>query len=149
MRFRSVIDLFVALVMLASWSAVTAGPKSRLSYQESFHEQVRTAFEQLLAAGDESKGRSAKEVAEQAQTIARAMTDCHMVALAAYSVPLQETAFATIERGGSYADAKMAFETALVVESAAGGARAQAVRSMIESSVELGKSCVANFKARR
>jgi len=128
---RKIFNHTVLCVLLAfSNSVFSADLEGRQKYQEAFHENTIRVLSSMTA----------EDTTIEAQ--ANKFTSCHMGALDYYSPELQKAAFDIILEGGSYADAKMAFDTALAAESSAGGEKFEKIQQMYLGAATFGKQCL-------
>jgi hypothetical protein len=124
-----------AIVLFAACVLTTAAADdAAVQYQQAFYANAMATLERMKAANPEN-ARAEKKTAQ-------VLTDCHMRVMAVYSPELRETAFAVIRKGGSYLQAKDAFNGAVATEAAAGGAREAAVKQMFEKAMVVGQECL-------
>jgi len=69
------------------------------------------------------------------------MTDCHMKSMKYFSQELQDIAYKEVANGGTYADARMSFDTELGAIAAGGGEKSNKVKNMVNNSIEAGQTC--------
>ena len=128
-KLSPVIAMFVALVCPQIVRA-SADDTAALQYQQAFYANAIATLERMKASNAEN------------QKTAQMLTDCHMRVMSVYSPKLRETAYAVISNGGTYAQAKDAFNGAVATEAAAGGEREAAVRKMFEQAMKVGDECL-------
>ena len=121
--------LFVACVF-----ATAAADNAAMQYQQAFYANAIATLARMQASNPEN--------ALVEKKTAQVLTDCHMRVMAVYSPELQEAAFAVIRKGGTYLQAKDAFNGAVATEAAAGGAREAAVKQMFEKAMVVGQECL-------
>jgi hypothetical protein len=123
-------------ICLATMAAVSAwaDDDAAMQYRQAFYANAMATLERMKA--------STPDNAVVEKKTAQVLTDCHMRVMAVYSPELQEAAFAVIQKGGSYAQAKDAFNGAVATEAAAGGAREAAVKQMFEKAMVVGQECL-------
>lgn len=146
MRHLRVATLIASVTGVFSNCAMAEQTDARAAYQEAFLQQTRVMMQQVLSASPEMAGADAEAIADRAEQLARALSKCHMEAMNFYAPELQQVAFSTIANGGTYADAKMAFESALAAEGAAGGERQEALAQMYEAAMQAGNECYVKVK---
>ena len=123
------IALFAALVCPQIVRA-SADDAAALQYQQAFYANAMATLERMKPANADN------------QKTARLLTDCHMRVMAVYSPEMREAAFAVVRNGGTYTQAKDAFNGALASEAAAGGTREAAVKQMFEKAMSVGQECL-------
>lgn len=114
--------------------AISSEPEGKQAYENAFHKNALRILKAMSAGG------STPEATIDSQS-AR-VTVCHMGALEYYSPGLQKVAYDTILNGGSYADAKMAFDEALAIEGSTGGERFDKIQEMYLNAEAFGKECL-------
>lgn len=134
--FRGVLAGLVIVSALAAASSPDDGGAAQ--YRQAFYANAKAALDRMMAS---NPGREAEESESIAKT-AELLTDCHMRVMAVYSPALQESAYAVIRNGGSYLQAKAAFNAAITTESAAGGERAAAAKQMFDKAMQVGQECL-------
>ncbi|HLQ12191.1 MAG TPA: hypothetical protein VK130_02940 [Steroidobacteraceae bacterium] len=130
--------LILGLYGTAAWSAEASGDAA---YREAFYKSILSTIKQVVSVSPDFAKDTPQEREKATTEMAKALTECHMRAMAAYSPTLQNVAYRVIAAGGSYADAKEAFDRALATEGAAGGDRAWALKAMVEKAVSIGQGC--------
>ena len=122
-------NVILLIVLLYSGLTVAYQTAGKAQYEKAFYENTKSII---------SKVSGSTDIEEQAQKY----TSCHMGAMEFYSLELQNTAFTVILGGGSFADAKMAFDTALATEGAAGGERLEKLQIMYTNAAGFGQKCL-------
>lgn len=72
---------------------------------------------------------------------AQQYSDCHVAAMGAFPIAMQDVLFKTASETHDYQQARDAFNQLIVIEMAAGGERERAILSIIEASTSLSESC--------
>jgi hypothetical protein len=133
-RVYTAIVLFVAYAFATVIVSAATADDAAVQYQQAFYANAIATLERMKAATPEN-ARGEKKTAQ-------VLTDCHMRVMAVYSPELREAAFAVIRKGGSYLQAKDAFNGAIATEAAAGGTREAAVKQMFEKAMVVGQECL-------
>jgi hypothetical protein len=127
--------LFAALFGLtAATSAASTDDNTMAKYRQAFYANAMATLDRMNAPHPEN--------AQTQKKTAQVLTDCHMQVMEVYSPQLRDAAFAVIRNGGSYEQAKDAFNGAVAIEAAAGGEREAAVRQMFEKAKTVGQECL-------
>jgi len=127
-----------ALLLMAALASAAAGDDSvEAKYRQGFYANAMATLVRMAASNTEGAVRGLDE-----EKTARILTDCHMRVLGVYSAELRDAAFAVIRDGGSYEQAKAAFNGAVATEAAAGGEREAAVKQMFEKAKSVGQACL-------
>ena len=128
------IVLFGTCVLTTVTMRASAADDAAMRYQQAFYANAIATLERMKEPTPES--------ARVEKKTAQVLTDCHMRVMAVYSPELREAAFAVIRKGGTYLQAKDAFNGAVATEAAAGGARESAVKQMFEKAMVVGQECL-------
>ena len=131
--------LILGILGPAVWCAEASGD---VAYREAFRKSILTTLTQVLSVSPDFAKDTPQEREEATTEMAKGLTECHMQAMAAYSPAMQKVAYSAIAAGGSYADAKEAFDRALATEGAAGGERALALKAMVETANTIAQGCM-------
>lgn len=133
----------ISIFFLAGiYSSFVLSDDPSIKYSELFNNQVYKQLVKALSVSPDFKDVPSDEIQAVAREQADYYTKCHMMAMEAYSSELKSVAYQAANSGGSYAEAKMAFDSALSVEGAAGGAREEAVSEMVLKAAEIGQECM-------
>lgn len=135
--------LFAAILLLAiPVTLIAEGETAEDLYYQAFKAQVREVFSQLLTKTGEY-GRPGDRIFEAKVTaIVDGMAKCHTEGMRNFEAIHVRKAYNAVANGGTYADAKMAFETSLAISAATGGEAKEIVDSAVKRSAEQGKVCV-------
>lgn len=142
--FSGILCAVVAGALVAS--AAKAEDFDNSGYLRAFEEAAEKTFQQLFSADPERKGLGEIQIKQKARQAAIGFGECHMLAMSVYPKRIQNVAYRTVATGGSYADAKMALETALSKELAAGGTSAETVKEIMRKAIETGRPCIERVK---
>jgi hypothetical protein len=137
--------LAVALAMLAraAWGEDMPG---QVEYREAFYENALVTLRQLLSSSPEYVAVTSEQREAAISKIANGFTECHMQAMAAYSIDIQGAAYRIVGDGGSYPEAHQALNLAIASEGAAGGEREEAVKAMFATAAAIGQECLQRVK---
>jgi hypothetical protein len=130
------------LVAFAFATASAADDGVEAKYRQAFYDNATATLARMAASNPAGAVHGADE-----QKTAQILTDCHMRVLGVYSPDLRDAAFAVIHDGGSYEQAKAAFNGAVAIEAAAGGEREAAVKRMFEKATAVGQECLKQLPA--
>ena len=111
-------------------------------YRLAFFENTLASLAQVLNSSPGLVASTPEERESAIFKLAEGFTECHMQAMAAYSREMQRAAYSGIESGGSFPEAKQAFNLAFASEGVAGGDREAAVKAMFENAAVISQECI-------
>ena len=124
-------------------TATAGNVKGEKEYSDAFY---RNAKEILYLMSKSNNSSAADETSmANASSTAEKYRQCHMVAMKLYSDDLQQIAYKVVLQGGSFADAKMAFDTALATVGTAGGEEFEKLQIMYGRATEAAQECIGNI----
>jgi hypothetical protein len=134
LTLSTAIVLFGVCVFSSAIVSASGDDDVKMKYQQAFYANAMATLERMKA--------STPQNALAEKKTAQVLTECHMRVMAVYSPELREAAFAVIRQGGTYLQAKDAFNGAVATEAAAGGPREAAVKQMFEKAMVVGQECL-------
>ena len=135
---KLVLLLFVYFITLP---ANSNDSNSKDKYRAAFLKQANVTFKQTLASDGRFGKPGEAEFNKTLDELTKGMTSCHMKSMEYFSPELQEIAYKAVINGGTYADARMSFDTELGAIAAGGGEKKNKVKSMVNNSIEAGQAC--------
>ena len=132
----------VGFLIVFSICAESADPS--IKYEKLFRDAIYIQLVKQSAVDPDMKDYNASERMELVKEQAEWLTRCHMVAMNAYSLDIQDAAFEVANSGGTYADAKAALNSAIAVEGAAGGDREKDVQRALTMAASAMNHCLSN-----
>lgn len=133
--------LVLALCLVSSFS-LAADEMAKEKYKNSFSQQVKSSFSQVLASSGQFGQPGEEKFETKLKEIVTGLTACHMESMAYFSADIQTKTYDVVAKGGSYADAKMSMNSTLAAARAAGGESKTKIEEMVINSVEYGKQCM-------
>lgn len=131
------------LIIVIGFLSISAyASESSKVYENILYEAVLTQVKSMYAVSPEYKDLTSEEKSSEATKMASRAAICHMKAMAAYKQSIQDAAFKIANKGGSYADAKMALNQAIATEGMAGGKREEAIMESLREAQEITMSCM-------
>lgn len=105
--------IIVGIALTLSTGIAIAQQSSRDKYVESFAEYSGSALGPRLMTALQQKGLTEQEARAKVDRFLAASVECHMLAMDMHAPEISAAAYDAVSAGGSYPDAKMAFELAL------------------------------------
>lgn len=116
-------------------------------YRTAFKAHAAEALKAVLSGSPDVTDMSVSEMEAFLSEASEGATECHMLGMREYSAELRAVAFGTVATGGSYLEAKHAFELAVAREGAAGGEREAKVKKMILRGIEVATPCMEKLES--
>ncbi len=132
-----------SFLIVFSIFAESADPS--IKYEKLFRDAIYIQLIKQSAVDPDLKDYSSSERMELVKEQTEWFTRCHMVAMNAYSLDIQDAAFDIANSGGSYADAKAALNSAIAIEGAAGGDREKDVQRALKMAGSAMNHCLNNI----
>jgi hypothetical protein len=141
--FAGIALLWLSVSSICAAQATLAEDK----YRTAFKAHAAESFGAVLSSSPDAKDLSVSEKEAFVSEASEGATECHMLGMREYSAELRAVAYGTVAKGGSYLEAKHAFELALAKEGAAGGEREAKVKKMILRAVEVATPCMEKLQS--
>lgn len=134
--------LITILVLLTA--PAVAEESTRQTYRTLFAEYSAVQLRERLVPMLVEQGMTEEIATEKVAQFAEASIDCHMLAMDMYPAGISEAAYDVVTTGGSYLDAKAAFDGALGAALASGD---EETRSKFDEAIAAAQACLMENQA--